>query len=183
MRTNLGELDRLDLRILDILQRDATLSAAQIGERVGVTGPTAWRRIARLEKAGIITGRHASIDAAKVGLGLTVYVKIKLVNGAREYLTAFARAVEKIPEIVECVVITGDASFLLRVLVKDTAAYDAFFVDVLSGLPGLLASDSIIVLSTVKSTPILPLGSPPRRASLARWPDRSATRPANNPDR
>jgi DNA-binding Lrp family transcriptional regulator len=70
---------------------------------------------------------------------------------------------------------TGDASFLLRVLVKDTAAYDAFFVEVLSGLPGLLATDSVIVLSTVKSTQILPLGLTPRVASLMRGMRKSAT--------
>lgn len=175
MKTAMSDLDKTDLRILDVLQRDASLSAAEVGEKVGVTGPTAWRRIIRLEKAGVITGRHATIDAAKVGFGLTVYVKVKLINGARDYLTAFARAVEKIPEIVECVMTTGDASFLLRVLVKDTAAYDAFFVEVLSGLPGLLATDSVIVLSTVKSTQILPLGVAPRHSSLTRWVSKAAT--------
>ncbi len=166
--TGIEDLDRTDLRILDVLQRDASLSAAQVGEKVGVTAPTAWRRITRLEKSGVITGHHASIDPARVGLGLVAYVRVKLVNGTREYLTAFARAIEKIPEVVECVTITGDANFLLRVVAKDTAAYDAFFVDVMSRLPGLQNTDSAIVLSTIKSTRLLPLGIAPRQASLTR---------------
>jgi Lrp/AsnC family transcriptional regulator len=165
---NVNELDRTDLKILDVLQRDASLSAAQVGERVGVTAPTAWRRITRLEKVGVITGRHAAINPKKVGIGLTVYVRVKLVNGGREALMNFAHAIEKLPEVVECVTITGDASFLLRVLVKDTAAYDAFFIDALSALPGLLSTDSAIVLSTIKSSPLLPLGNVARRATLAR---------------
>jgi DNA-binding Lrp family transcriptional regulator len=163
---SINELDKTDLRILDVLQRDASLSTAQIAERVGVTAPTAWRRILKLEKEGVITGRHAAINPISVGLGLTVYVKIKLVNGSREHLINFARAIQKMPEIVECVTITGDASFLLRVLVRDTAAYDAFFLDSLSSLPGLLSTDSAIVLSTIKSSPLLPLGNTQRRGTL-----------------
>ena len=174
MTYNTDELDRTDLRILEVLQRNATLSAAEVGELVSVTGPTAWRRITRLEKAGVITGRHAVIDPAKVDLGLTVYVSIRLINGSREYLTAFAQAIENVPEIVECSMTTGGSSFLLRVLVRDTAAYEAFFVEVIAGLPGLLATDSIFVLSKVKSDPMLPVGVAPRRASLSRWIGKSA---------
>ncbi len=144
--TGISDIDRTDLRILDILQRDASLSAAQVAEKVGVTAPTAWRRITRLEKSGIIMGRHASIDSSRVGFGLVAYVRVKLVSGTREYLT----------------------NFLLRVVAKDTAAYDACFVDVLSRLPGLLNTDSAIVLSTIKSTRLLPLGTVPRHASLTR---------------
>jgi Lrp/AsnC family transcriptional regulator len=159
------DLDRTDLKILDVLQRDASLSAAQVGERVGVTAPTAWRRIMRLEQTGVITGRHAALDPKKIGIGLTVFVRIKLVNGGREHLLNFARAIQKLPEVLDCYTVTGDASFQLRVVVKDTAAYDAFYVDQLSALPGLLSTDSAIVLSTIKSSPVFPLGTTPRRGS------------------
>jgi Lrp/AsnC family transcriptional regulator len=154
---DISSLDRTDIKILNVLQQDGSLSAAQVGERVGITAPTAWRRITRLEKAGVILGRHATLDPKKVGVGLTVFVRVKLVSGGRDSLTAFSRAIHKLPEVVDCYVITGDANFLLRVVTSDTAAYDAFFLDHLSALPGILSTDSSIALNTIKSSHMLPL--------------------------
>jgi Lrp/AsnC family transcriptional regulator len=154
---SVAELDRTDIKILNVLQQEGALSAAQVGERVGVTAPTAWRRITRLEKAGVILGRHATLDLKKVGLGLIVFVRVKLVNGGRDSLAAFSRAIHKLPEVVDCYTITGDVNFLLRVVTSDTVAYDAFFLDHLSALPGILSTESSIALSTIKSTQVLPL--------------------------
>jgi DNA-binding Lrp family transcriptional regulator len=162
---NAKALDRTDVRILDVLQRDASLSAAQVSERVGVTPPTAWRRIMQLEKTGVILGRHARIDPAKVGLGVQAIVRVKLINGDREHLAAFARAIEKIPEVIECITLTGDISFLLRVIAPDMTAYNTVLMDQLAKLPGLLSTDSSIVLATIKSTQLLPL----RLAASEAW--------------
>jgi Lrp/AsnC family transcriptional regulator len=154
---DISSLDRTDIKILNVLQKEGSLSAAQVGERVGITAPTAWRRITRLEKAGVILGRHATLDPKKVGVGLTVFVRVKLVSGGRDSLAAFSRAIHKLPEVVDCYVITGDVNFLLRVVTRDTAAYDAFFLDHLSALPGILSTDSSIALNTIKSSHMLPL--------------------------
>ena len=156
-------LDRTDLKILDVLQGEGSLSAAQVGERVGVTAPTAWRRITHLQKSGVILGCHAALDPKKLGLGVMAFVRVKLTSGGRDSLVAFARAIQKLPEVVDCHTITGDVNFLLRVVAKDIAAYEAFFLDHLAALPGVLSTESSIALTTIKSTHVLPLPAAPKR--------------------
>jgi len=150
-------LDRHDLRILDALQQQATLSAADIGERVGLTATTCWRRITRLEEGGIIKQRVALLDREAVGLSVMVFAHVKLATQGRDALAKFEAAVRKHPEILECYTMMGETDFLLRIVARDIKAYEAFFLDHLSRFPSVQSVNSSIALSVIKETTALPL--------------------------
>jgi Lrp/AsnC family transcriptional regulator len=151
------EIDRIDVRILDALQKDGSLSAAQLAERCNLTTTTAWRRLTRLEESGAIKGRVALLDRKKLGLNVVVFVEIKLATTGRDALGAFERSIQKHPEVLDCYTIMGDKDFLLRIVVPSIEAYEAFFLDHLSRIPGVQAVNSTIALSVIKESTILPL--------------------------
>jgi Lrp/AsnC family transcriptional regulator len=151
------EIDRIDARILDALQKDGSLSAAQLAERCNLTTTTAWRRLTRLEESGAIKGRVALLDRKKLGLNVVVFVEIKLATTGRDALGAFERSIQKHPEVLDCYTIMGDKDFLLRIVVPSIEAYEAFFLDHLSRIPGVQAVNSTIALSVIKESTILPL--------------------------
>jgi Lrp/AsnC family transcriptional regulator len=155
-------IDRTDARILDALQKDGSLSAAQLAERCNLTTTTAWRRLQRLEEAGAIRGRVAVLDRKKLGLNVVVFVEIKLATTGRDSLAAFEKAIQKYPEVLDCYTIMGDKDFLLRIVVPSIEDYEAFFLDHLSRIPGVQAVTSRIALSTIKESTVLPL---PTKAS------------------
>lgn len=120
-------MDRIDRKILVELQRDATLSVAQISERVGLSQTPCWKRIQKLEQAGVITGRVALVDPARIGLGLTVFVEIEAADHSPAWRDAFGRAVTAMPEVLEVYRMAGDFDYLLKVVMPDMAAFDAFY--------------------------------------------------------
>lgn len=131
------ELDDIDQKILRLLQTDVTRSVASIAEQVGLTSNPCWRRIKRLEDAGIISRRVAVLDPRALGLNLTAFVTIKTDNHSLDWLTGFARAVKLIPEIVECHRMTGDVDYLVRVVVRDLAHYDEVYRRFIDAVPDL----------------------------------------------
>lgn len=151
------ELDRLDVRILNALQRSATLSAAEIADQVGAAAATCWRRIQRLERAGIINSRVTLLNREKLGLGLMVFVHVKLASHGRDALARFERAVRDRAEVLECYTLLGERDFLLRIVTRDTKTYEAFFLDHLSRIPGVQSVSSSIALSIIKETTAVPL--------------------------
>lgn len=152
------ELDAIDAKILDLIQRDASLSVAEVAERVGLSSSPCWRRIKRLEERGVILRRVTVLDRDRLGLGFEVYASVKLALPTRENLEAFENAVVKMPEVIECALITGGEDYTLRVITSDMHNYDEFLRDKLLGL-GLVADvRSRIVVRSVKSTTALPLG-------------------------
>ncbi len=152
------ELDAIDAKILDLIQKDASLSVADVAERVGLSSSPCWRRIKRLEERGVIRGRVTLLDRDRIGLGFEVYASVKLALPTRENLEAFEAAVLKLPEVVECVLITGGEDYTLRIITSDMHAYDEFLRDKILGL-GLVADvRSRIVVRSVKTTTALPLG-------------------------
>ena len=151
------ELDRTDLRILDLLQEHGDWSAAEVAEKLGMTASTCWRRISRLEELGVIRSRVALVDREKVGLSVTVFSQVKLNGHGRAALTHFEQAVRRHPEILECYTLMGETDFLLRIVCPDIKAYEAFFLDQLSRFPGVQAVHSSIALSVIKETTALPL--------------------------
>lgn len=151
------DMDRADLRILETLQAQGNLSAAEIAEKVDLTTSTCWRRISRLEETGVIRSRVALLDREKVGLNVTVFSRVKLTTTGRDALSKFEQAVRELPEVVECYTLMGDSDFLLRIVTRDIKAYEAFFLDHLSRLPDLQSVHSSIALSVIKETTALPL--------------------------
>ncbi|MEY4982636.1 MAG: hypothetical protein RIR62_902 [Pseudomonadota bacterium] len=149
-------LDRIDRRILDALMRDATVPVAQLADRVGLSQTPCWKRVQKLEAAGIITARVAVVDPAAVGLGLTVFVEITAADHTPEWRTAFAAVVADCPEILEVHRMAGDADYLLKVAVRDMAAYDAFYLDLTGRIPCRNVT-SKFSMERMKTTTVLPL--------------------------
>src|SRR5690242_4800259 len=120
-------LDAIDRKILTVLQEDASLSVAEVGHRVGLSSTPCWKRMQRLEAEGIILRRVALIDQDKVGLGVTVFVSVQTGDHSETWLRRFAEVVEAMPEVLEFYRMAGDVDYMLRVVVADIHAYDAFY--------------------------------------------------------
>ncbi len=151
------QLDPFDRQILDLLQEDCSLSAAEIGEHIGLSQSPCWRRINRLEEAGVIKKRVAHLDRRKLGLDILVFALIKLTAHGRRSLPQFAEDIQAFPEVQECFTLMGDMDFLLRIVTRDVYSYERFFYDHLSQLPGVQEVHSSIAMSEIKSTTALPL--------------------------
>lgn len=152
-----GKLDKYERAILEVLQRDASLSTASIAERVGLSASPCWRRIDRLEREGYIKARVALVDRAKVGLRAQIFAQIKLNAHGRANLDEFTAAIREFPQVIECYVLMGSVDFLLRVVAEDIEAYEKFFFEQLSQIPGVQEVNSIVALSEIKATNELPI--------------------------
>lgn len=175
-------LDRKDRAILDLLQRDARMPLQQLAERVGLTTTPCWKRVKALEAAGVITGYGATVDRARVGLGLAVLAEINLTQHSERTVEEFERAVAACPEIVACYSTTGAADYTIQVLVPDIAAYERFLHETAFRLPGVTHVRSSVVLKQVKAERVLPIGDRPEpvpatapRAAAAEKASRAAT--------
>ena len=150
------ELDAIDAKILDLIQRDAALSVAEIAEKVGLSSSPCWRRIKRLEEDGIIDRRVTILDSEKLGLGFEVYCTVKLSLANKDNLEAFERAINGWPEVMQCATVTGAADYELRVVTRDMRAFDDFLREKILSL-GLVSNiESRIVITSVKNTTALP---------------------------
>jgi Lrp/AsnC family transcriptional regulator len=150
------EMDRIDRQILNILQADANTSIQETGERVGLSSNACWRRIKRLEEAGIIRKRVALVDPRRVGRGVTVFVTVRTSNHTEEWLQKFASGVAALPEVMEFYRISGDVDYLLKVLVGDIAEYDRFYKKLIRIAP-LFDVSSNFAMEQVKYTTEVPL--------------------------
>lgn len=151
------ELDAYDRRILDLLQEDAGLSTAEIAERVGLSQSPCWRRIQRLKEEGVIRRQVTLLDRRKIGLNAQIFAQVKLNAHGRSNLTEFAEAMRGFPEVLECHVLMGAVDFMLRIVTRDIEAYERFFFEKLSMVPGIQEVNSIVALSEIKSTTCLPV--------------------------
>lgn len=150
-------LDPHDRRILRVLQDDASLSTAAVAEAVGLSPSPCWRRIDRLEREGYIKRRVALLDRRKIGLRAQVFALVKLNAHGRANLDEFAASIHELPEVLECYVLMGTVDFMLRVVAADIEAYEQFFFEKLSRLPGVQEINSTVALSEIKSTTALPV--------------------------
>jgi len=150
-------LDQIDRRILDLLQTEPGINATTIGEKIGLSQSACWRRIQRLRDDGIIEDQPAKIDREKVGLNTMVFAHVKLTSHGRSNLADFSDAVRKYPEVLDCYVVLGNVDFLLKIVTEDIKAYEQFFFEKLSQLPGIQEVNSSIVLSDIKHTTVLPI--------------------------
>ena len=149
-------LDAIDRRILRELQRDATIAIADLAQRVGLSQTPCWKRIKRLTDTGVITKRVVLLDREKLDLGLVVFVSVRTNRHDQEWLDAFAGAAAGLPEVVEFYRLSGDTDYLLKVLVKDIAAYDAFYRRLIAAVP-LSDVSSAFAMEQIKSTTALPV--------------------------
>ena len=129
------DMDRVDREILRLLAADASLSLADIAERVGLTSTPCWKRIRRMEQDGVIRGRVATIDPAKVGLPVSVFVAVETSDHSSDWLRRFAEVVQTMPEIVDAWRMSGDVDYLMHVVVPDIAAYEDFYRRLIGAVP------------------------------------------------
>jgi Lrp/AsnC family transcriptional regulator len=152
-----AELDRIDREILRLLMEDASRSLAEIAAEVGLTPTPCWKRIRRMEEGGVITGRVALVDPAKVGLPISVFVAVETGDHSAEWIARFAAAVDSTREIAECWRLGGDVDYLLRVVVPDMAGYDAFYRRFVAAVPSLRKVTGRFAMERVKGTTALPI--------------------------
>jgi Lrp/AsnC family transcriptional regulator len=150
-------LDHTDRKILDLLQTEPGINASAIGERIGLSQSACWRRIQRLREEGVFSDHPVILNREKVGLTTMVFAHVKLTSHGRSKLSEFADAVRSYPEVMDCYVLLGQVDFLLRIVAEDIKAYEQFFFEKLSQLPGIQEVNSSIVLSDIKHSTALPV--------------------------
>jgi Lrp/AsnC family transcriptional regulator len=159
-------MDAIDLKILSILQTNAGLAINDIANRVGLSQTPCWKRIQKMEQTGVIKARVAVLDAKKLNLGLTVFVILRTNQHDEAWLQKFARAVKEMPEITAIWRMAGDIDYLLRVVVRDIDAYDAFYKRLIKRIP-LNDVSSTFVMEEMKYTTALPLDGPEPKLAAA----------------
>ena len=152
------KLDSFDKKILAILQRDAGLTASEVATKIGLSTSPCWRRINRLTELGVVKKRVAILDHDQLGLDVIVFAEVKLEAHGHEALPNFQKAVEKLPEVLECYTVLGEVDFLLKVVATDIHAYERFLRHLLS-LPAVREVNSKMVVSEIKCTNELPIHS------------------------
>lgn len=150
-------LDRYERRILAELQADGRLTNQELAERVGLSPSACWRRVKSLEEAGIIRGYTALLDPRKIGMGECVFAHITLEKHSEGMADRFIAAVRKRPEVLECYATTGDADFLLRVVISQVSDYDRFLQDFIFKLEGIAHVRSHFALREIKYDTRLPI--------------------------
>ncbi len=153
-------MDRIDRRILNLLQEDSTLPVAEIGRRVGLSTTPCWRRIQRMEEEGVITGRVALLNPKAVRANVTAFVSIRTSAHNVEWLKRFKEVTVNMPEVVEIYRMSGDVDYLLRVVVPDIEAYDAFYQRLI-GTINITDVSSVFAMEQLKYTTRLPLDHMP----------------------
>ncbi|WP_284178243.1 Lrp/AsnC family transcriptional regulator [Rhabdaerophilum sp. SD176] len=144
-------MDAIDRKILTVLQEDCTVSLAELSHRVGLSQTPCWKRIQRLDASGVITRRVALVSPEKIGLGLTVFVQIETGDHSGPWLQNFARTVSSMPEVMDIYRMAGDVDYMLRVVVRDMAEFDAFYKRLIEVIP-LKNVTSRFAMERVKST-------------------------------
>lgn len=148
-------LDAIDRKILTVLQEDASLSVAEIGDRVGLSSTPCWKRIQRLEADSVILRRVALVDQNKIGLGLSVFVSVESSDHSDAWLKRFAEAVSAMPEVMEFYRMAGDVDYMLRVVIPDMQSYDVFYKKLIHAVP-LKNVTSRFAMEKIKSITALP---------------------------
>jgi Lrp/AsnC family transcriptional regulator len=149
-------MDAIDRKILAVVQEDASLSVAEIGQRVGLSSTPCWKRLQRLEADGVITRRVALVEPEKIGLSVTVFVSIETGDHSQDWLSKFAEVVKAMPEVMEFYRMAGDVDYMLRVVVTDIAGYDTFYKRLIGMVP-LKNVTSRFAMERIKSTTALPI--------------------------
>ncbi|MDP6969742.1 MAG: Lrp/AsnC family transcriptional regulator [Gammaproteobacteria bacterium] len=156
------KLDTFDIKILQMLQRQADISVQNLSEHVGLSHTPCWRRIKRLREAGVLGANVALIDAKQVGLGVTVFVHVKLISHDEQMLADFEAQAVAMDEVIQCYIMSGDMDYLLRVVVSSIEQYEQTLKRKLVRLPGVQSLNSSFALRELKNNHQLPLQLVPR---------------------
>lgn len=151
-------IDRKDTIILNTLQKDGRVSNVRLAEAVGLSEAACLRRVRALEKNGYITGYAARVNASKLGLGSNVFVEITLHQEQQQDLQAFEAAVARVPEVMECYLVTGQYDYLLRIVVRNLEDFERIHREVITSLPGVSRVQTSFALRAVKKESSLPIG-------------------------
>jgi Lrp/AsnC family transcriptional regulator len=161
-------MDEIDRKLLSLLQEDATLAMAQLADQVGLSATPVWKRVQKLEAAGVITRRVALIEPERIGVGLIVFVAIEAPEHSPAWMAGFAAAIGTMPEVMEAYRMAGEVDYMLRVAVPDMAEFDTFYKRLVALVP-LKNVTSRFSMERLKHTTAYPL--PPRAFRDRRGPD------------
>ena len=150
-------LTHLDIKILEQVQKDASLSTTELAERVGLSQSPCWRRLQRLRDEGYITGQVAVLDRKKFGESLYIFATLKMAMLSDEQRAEFRRKIELIPEIMECHTAFGERDILMKIIARSLDWYQNFIFKVVQKLPGVIDIQSTVTLSEIKSTTAIPV--------------------------
>lgn len=150
------QLDEVSLKILDILQKQADISNAELAERVGLSVSPCWRRVTEMREKGVIRGSVMLVDPESLGLEVNVFVHVTLKHQDKHSLEEFTDTVSNRPEVMECYLMTGEADYLLRVVVENLKKYQVFIQECLTQIRSVASIRSSFALSQVKYTTALP---------------------------
>lgn len=171
------DLDEIDQKILKHLQEEARVSNADLADRVGLSPAPCLRRVRALEERGVIRKYVTLLDPAALDLAVTIFVQISLDLQVEDRSEIFERAITRRPEVLECYLMTGDADYLVRVVVPDVAAYERFLKDVLTRVDGVAGIKSSFALKQVKYSTVLPLEAARPQAAVSSLADAATARP------
>ncbi|MBY3276887.1 Lrp/AsnC family transcriptional regulator [Rhizobium laguerreae] len=160
------EFEPGDIRILKALQGDGRLTNQELAERVGMSTSPCWRRVKKLEEAGVIRGYQAVVDRRAVGLGVLAFVRVQIDTHSHDEAERFEREVGELEAVIACYSIAGEADFLLQVVAADLDSYAEFAMTVIRRLPGIKEIHTMFVLKDIKASTILPVQA--SAASLSR---------------
>ncbi|MBU6487829.1 MAG: Lrp/AsnC ligand binding domain-containing protein [Burkholderiales bacterium] len=157
-RQPIRKLDKLDHKILKLLQEDGRIAMRDLAERVGLTVTPCIERVKRMERDGVILGYYARVDPAQLGAALLVFVEITLSNKSGNMFDQFRREVQKIPEVLECHLVSGDFDYLIKARIGEMTDYRKLLGDILLQLPGAVQSKSYVVMEEIKETLMISVG-------------------------
>lgn len=149
--------DKIDLKILKLLQENGRITNLQIATSIGLSPAPTLERVRKLENSGYIKSYHAFVDEEKLGLGIKSFIQISLNFHTDNAIPAFVEAVKNIPEVTECHHVTGNCDFILKVYVKDIKAYETVIMEKISKIPYVKTFQTMMIMSTSKKEPIVPL--------------------------
>lgn len=145
-------LDRLDLKILALLQQNGRIAMKELAEAVGLSVTPCIERVRRMERDGVIAGYYARLDPAQLGAGLLVFVEITLDHKSGDTFEQFRRDVTRIPQVLECHLVSGEFDYLIKARIREMGDYRKLLGDILLRLPGAVQSKSYVVMEEVKET-------------------------------
>jgi Lrp/AsnC family leucine-responsive transcriptional regulator len=151
------KLDKIDRKILEILQSDAKITNAQLSKEIGLSPAPTLERVKKLETSGLIKSYHAQLDTQMIGLGVSIYILISLSSHKMNQINSFVDKIKKLPEVIECHHITGSGDFLLKVLTSDIPSYQKLILDKLSQIEEIGNMQSMVVLANYKQSKVIPI--------------------------